>query len=408
MIKALVKPRSLLIMLGMLLLITTAVVQGVESTTEIKKKLKALDDAYQAGILDKSEYLSKKANLEKQLRQASGTLDAAAQKKLKALESARNAGILSETEYKQKKAQLLGQSAEQPVIKSGARKVRIPTKMGKTYRHPTGFSFWYPADWSTRIEGELLLLVPKDQQIGAQGPNEAYIVYGESIAGQGIHSPSDPRVTQYLDQIIMSALPTLQRTGAPTPINMIQSQGVLLNWEGANNQGQRVEARAYVAIINNFGVSLIALGLKGLPAKREAELRKIFESFAFGQGQKDPNLMGRWQLFATQAITNQSVFETDWSRASMVSDKSSILEFRADGTWLRTDKSHMLVIAGGSYLEDKSCDASNGRWYASNGVLIMIWEDNSWEEYRYQIQQTSQGRQLRMVCGDSGQVWKAI
>lgn len=206
----------------------------------------------------------------------------------------------------------------------------------------------------------------------------------------------------------MSILPTLQRTGSPTTINMIQGQGVLLNWEGSNHQGQRVEARAYVAIINNYGVSLVALGLKGLPAKREADLRKIFDSFAFGQSQKDPNLMGRWQLFATNSLTNQSPFETDWSRAQMVSDKNSTMEFRADGTWLRTDKSHMLVIAGGTYLEDKSSDSSGGRWYASSGVLIMIWEDNSWEEYQYQIHQTAQGRQLRMVCGNSGQVWKGI
>ena len=365
MIKGFVKFKSLLIMLGILLLITTAAAQEGNSTAEIKKKLKALDDAYQAGIL-------------------------------------------SETEYQQKKAQLLDQSALRTDLKSDAPKVRIPTKQGKTYRHPIGFSFWYPANWSTRIEGELLLLLPNDQQVGARGPNEAYIVFGESAAGQGISSASDPRVTQYLDQIIMSVLPTLQRTGSPTPIKMIQGQGVLLNWEGSNNQGQRVEARAYVAIINNFGVSLIALGLKGLPAKREADLGKIFDSFAFGQGQKDPNLMGRWQLFAANSLTNQSVFETDWSRARMVSDKNSMMEFRADGTWLRTDKSHMLVIAGGTYLEDKSSDSSAGRWYAGNGVLIMIWEDNSWEEYQYQIQQTAQGRQLRMVCGNSGQVWKGI
>lgn len=134
MIKGFVKLKSVLIMLGILLLITTAAAQEGNSTAEIKKKLKALDDAYQAGILDKSEYLSKKANLEKQLQQAS-------------------------------------------------MKVRIPTKKGKTYRHPIGFSFWYPANWSTRIEGELLLLVPNDLQVGAQGPNEAYIVNGESVAG---------------------------------------------------------------------------------------------------------------------------------------------------------------------------------------------------------------------------------
>jgi hypothetical protein len=408
MIKGFVKFKSVLIMLGILLLMVTAAAQEGNSTAEIKKKLKALDDAYQAGILEKNEYLSKKANLEKQLQQASGTLDAAVREKLKALESAKNAGILSETEYQQKKAQLLGQSAPQTDFKTGPTKVRIPTKQGKTYRHPTGFSFWYPANWSTRIEGELLLLVPNDQQVGAQGPNEAYIVNGESVAGQGIYSADDPRVTQYLDQIIMSILPTLQRTGSPTPIKMIQGQGVLVNWEGSNYQGQKVEARAYVAIINNVGVSLVALGLKGLLAKREADLHKIFESFAFGQGEKDPNLMGRWQLFATSSLTNQSPFETDWSRASMVSDKNSIMEFRADGTWLRTDKSHLLVIAGGSYVEDKSIDSSGGRWYASNGVLIMIWKNNSWEEYKYQILQTPQGRQLRMVCGNSGQVWKGI
>jgi hypothetical protein len=136
MIKGFVKFKSLLIMLGILLLITTAAAQEGNSTAEIKKKLKALDDAYQAGIL-------------------------------------------SETEYKQKKAQLLDQSALRTDLKSDAPKVRIPTKQGKTYRHPTGFSFWYPANWSTRIEGELLLLVPNDQQVGARGPNDLHRKWGE-------------------------------------------------------------------------------------------------------------------------------------------------------------------------------------------------------------------------------------
>jgi hypothetical protein len=110
-------------------------------------------------------------------------------------------------------------------------------------------------------------------------------------------------------------------------------------------------------------------------------------------------------LLSTAAISNDSPYETSWSKARSVSDTNSVLRLSADGTWTRTDTRHMIAIAGGTALEDNSQEVHKGRWNAGSGKVYLMGEDNSWEEYTYQVSGAAGGRQLRLVSGKTGQVW---
>ena len=277
---------------------------------------------------------------------------------------------------------------------------------GQTFRHPVGFSFWYPQNWTATMHEGFVQLTPLNPGKVADGPTELYFLIGDNVAPEGITKPDDPRVVQFLDQQVKTLAGVLQYTGQSTPVNMTQGKGALLKWSGTGANGVEIVAHAFVCIINNYGVALTGVGHKKDIDARDQDLRQMFASFGFGQGKNDPALIGTWDLLKTVSITNQSVWETDWSRAQAVSETSSRLSFQPDGTWTRNDQSHTLVGASGIWLEDKSNENSQGIWNAGDGILYMLWKDNSYRECGYRLE-TSGGRyQLRLICGGKGEIWQ--
>jgi hypothetical protein len=372
---------------------------------EVDRKLAALEAARQAGILSQEEYQRKRAALLATLPQ----LDEETKKKLAALEAARQAGILSEEEYQRKKADLLGggtPAGPGPATPQGREGVPVRTqRKGKVYRHPVGFSFWYPGHWSIQEHEQFLQLIPADAGKTPEGPTEVYLVSAEDVSAEGISEPTDPRVVEYLGQVVGGQWPFLQRVGGADPVEMSAGKGVLLRWTGKNPRGDAVDARAYVSILKSHAAVLLAVGFQERVRTREADTVRIFASFGFGEGQRDPALVGRWTLVGVTSITNQSPFETDWSRAQLASETKSSLVFAADGRWERRDNTHMIVGAGGVWLEDKSEDTQRGRWNAGDGRLFMVWEDQSWDDFRYQVRRTAKGIELRTLRGKKGEVW---
>jgi putative oligomerization/nucleic acid binding protein len=333
-------------------------------------------------------------------------IDPALQQKLNALETARQVGILSDQEFAQKKAELLGDKTPVATTLPEGSKIRyVDTQKGKMYRHVIGFSFWHPAAWTVKEHDDFLQLVPPNAATSPDGPTEAYFIVGDSVADEGITNPGDPVVVQYLDQQVMSIANFLRRTGGPEPVDMAHSKGVVLKWQGNNPKGDLVFAQAYVSIIKDNGVALLALGLKEPLEKRTADVRKIFASFGFGPGQLDQKLVGNWNFLRTTSITNWSPYETDYSRAQLVSESTALLEIRADGTWMRTDKSQMLAGAGGVWIESNEKKVDQGRWYAGKGELYLISKDNTWEDYKYTLRQTQKGLQLLLASGNQGELW---
>jgi hypothetical protein len=187
---------------------------------------------------------------------------------------------------------------------------------------------------------------------------------------------------------------------------MSHGHGVELNWEGTSPRGDLVHARAFVTIMMDRGISLIGIGFKDLLRARDEDLRRIFSSFGFGAGENDPTVVGSWRLASTSAIDNQSPFESAWSRTQAVSETETTLDIRADGTCSWNSKNTMIVGAGDVWLEDNSSSTSQGRWNAGDGIIYIIWDDNTVRDCAYQIDQAGAGPLLRMVCGGKGEIWE--
>ena len=283
-----------------------------------------------------------------------------------------------------------------------------PKAGGKTYRHAIGFTFWHPGDWTVKEHEEMLQLIPPNPSTNASGePTEIYLIIGDNTVGdEGITSADDPRVAQFMDQAIAQLGPFLQRSAAPAAMVTATSKGVVMNWQGNSPNGGLVYARAYISVIKDSGISLVALCLRDRLQARETELQRIFTSFAFGEGQRDLQLAGTWNFLTTSSLTNWSPFETSHSRAQMASDTTGTLVIQPDGTWTRMYKTHMIAGAGGVWLESKDTKESRGTWYAGNGSLHLIWDDKSWQEYKYEIRQTPQGARLLLAIGGKGELWE--
>jgi hypothetical protein len=369
-------------------------------TAELEQKLAALEKARTAGILTEEEYARKKAEIERELAAAKPAPDAETKARLAALEKAYAAGILTKEEYGKKKAALLG--AAKPPAKPAGKKPDPRGRKGQMYQHVVGFRFWYPDGWKVQRQDELLQLIPPDAAMSPEGPKELYLIGGESVAEEGITRPDDPRVIQYFDLQMQSLAPFLKRTAKPKLVKTPFGQGIEMVWEGKSPKGDVIHARILACIMKQSGISLLALGYKDVVAKRDALVRQIFDSFGFGEGQKDPALVGTWSLLKTTGITNQSPFETDWSRARAVSDQKTTLVLKADGTWTRVVDWHMIAIAGGLSMESKDRDVTEGRWNAGNGKLVLVSKGDVWEEYHYRVN----GTELRLTGEKQGEIWQ--
>ena len=358
-------------------------------------KLKALDAAYQAGVLSEDEYKQKKAEL-----------SAAGQSKLEALEAAQAAGLLTQEEYARKKAEITGTTAAPATPPPAAPAATPAKKAGKTYRHVSGSNFWYPDGWKVQeLEGFLQLIPPDFKQ--DEGP---FIVVGsEGVTGYGIEQANHPMVLEYVDgQMQMLGSETglqYQRAGSVTPVNTSigAGKGIRVDYEAQGQTGPRL-AETYAVVIRDQCLLLLITGLKNKLPKFEPDVQRIFASFGCGEGKKDGQLVGRWQYISDYAIVNDSVWETDYSRARMASETTSVLTFLADGSWTRWNKSEMIVGGAGIWLESNDETESKGRWNADGGELYMVWEDQSWEDYNYKCT----GNQLRLQSDTTGQVWERV
>jgi hypothetical protein len=211
-----------------------------------------------------------------------------------------------------------------------------------------------------------------------------------------------------MDMQVQGVLPGLQRTAEPVRVPLAQGSGIRMDWKGQSGNNQTVLGRAYVSILRDHGVALSALATEELLKKREADLVQIFRSFGFGEGQLDMQLVGTWRLTSTRSIRNESIYETDFSRAQLTSDSHERLTFYADGSWTWTEDRHMLVGAAGMWVENKEHNTDQGRWNAGDGLLYRVWPDESWSECQYAIQVGAGGTQLRLVCGSRGELWQRV
>jgi hypothetical protein len=295
-------------------------------------------------------------------------------------------------------------TAKDPAGPAAAQVAMPAGRKGKTYRHAIGFNFWYPADWTVKVMPEFLQLIPPNPGTSPAGPTEIYFVVGESVADDGITRADDPRIATYLDQQVAALSPTLKRTDPPKSIKISTGTGTVLNWAGRTESGE-VLARAYVSIIKQSGVALMALCLKDRLEARDADLRRMFASFSFGAPRRDARLAGTWTYLTTQSMTNWSPFETSYSRAQLAADTSGSLTLKTDGTWQRIRKHQMIAGAGGVWLESNERKVEQGQWFADQGALSLIQKGDIWEEYTYQLKPSGAGMRLLLISGGKGELW---
>jgi hypothetical protein len=375
-------------------------------TEEIRQKLAALEEARKSGVLSEQEFQAKKAQLEAAVKPAPAEPAVAEEvrQKLAALDEARKSGVLSEQEYQKKKSLLLGQPG--PTAEDTAAGLPAAGKKGSIYQHALGFTFWYPDGWTVKAAEGGLQLHPPNPGTKDGSPTELYFMVGDSVKEEGVSSASDPKIIAFLDQVIAALSPSLKRTAEPASVDVGKDKGVVLEWAGQSATGNQVRARAFVAIIKEYGVALIAIGLEEPLKKRDADLRSMFASLGFGTGKLDDQLVGTWQLLSTYAISNDSPFETSSSRARMASDTNSVMTIAADGTWTRTDTTHTIAMGAGVSLEGSDRKVHRGKWNAGGGSLYLMGEDNSWDEYKYQVSGAPGARQVKLASGGNGQVWR--
>ncbi|HRU05995.1 MAG TPA: SHOCT domain-containing protein [Candidatus Brocadiia bacterium] len=153
----------------------------------------------------------------------------------------------------------------------------------KTFTHPTGYSFQYPAAWQVEQMGNDYRLTPADTQMDAAGPSELYFTLTEQA--YNISNPGDQAVVQYFDSRLRSTLPFVQLAGQVEPAQARCGQGAVITWAGVNPMGRSIRARAYVALLPGRAIALIGFGYQDVIAAREGTLKEIFATFgAAGAG----------------------------------------------------------------------------------------------------------------------------
>lgn len=277
---------------------------------------------------------------------------------------------------------------------------------GKIFRHPTGFRFWYPEKWKfVPLEG-IVQISPPDSG-NTQETFEYYFVTGEDISMEAITQPNSPSVIMHMDQQMSELGTTLgiffQRMGQPQELDISVGKGkpIKMEWQAQSRLG-KIRAQAYISICKHYGCALVAIGSLQRLQKGEKVALKIFKSIGVEEGKWDPALVGTWSLRKETGITNQSPFETDWSRAQLAAENQSTLQFMANGRWHRVDDYHMVVGAGDVWLEDKDRKESRGKWNAEKGLLFMLWEDQSFEDYQYHIR----GKLLILTSKEKRLLWE--
>jgi hypothetical protein len=262
----------------------------------------------------------------------------------------------------------------------------------KTFRHATGLSMRYPANWKLEKQEGFAFLIPPDQGKDASGPLEAYIVAGEGA--NGVESIEDPQVVAYLDQQMGSFAPFLQREGEPERIQAATSPGIVASWSGTNPQGKVINAQVYATIVKGYSMSLITLGEPARLKKRDKIVRSIFASFAAGSGQRDPRIAGSWKFWSYKSSADGK-FGTETTRYMRLSpDGSASWSSNAEssGNFAGKDSGGNTTWTGG--VAGQSGSGDRGSWSAENGELFILWNDGSTSSWDYKVAGGNGGRKL--------------
>lgn len=296
-------------------------------------------------------------------------------------------------------AQPKTKSAAKPARQVNANAGRLPAggpsaggANWKTFRHATGLSMRYPANWKLERQEGFAFLIPPDQGKDASGPLEAYIVAGQG--SEGVQSIEDPRVIDYLDQQMAGFAPFLQRQGEPERIQAATSPGIVASWSGTNPNGKLINAQVYATIVKGFSMSLITVGEPARLKKRNNIVRSVFASFAAGSGKRDPRIAGSWRFYSYKSSADGK-FGTEKNRYMRLSPDGSASwssSSESSGNFAGRDGGGNTTWTGG--VAGQSGSGDHGTWSAEGGELFILWNDGSTSSWNYRVQGGNGGRKL--------------
>ncbi|NQT50588.1 hypothetical protein HQ576_00975 [bacterium] len=399
-------PRLFLLLLGLLYLaLPCRAAEKSDPIAAAKTKLQLLERAKQAGLLTPAEYAQKRATIETELKAAiEATIkpDKTAsademQQKLDTLEAAFKAGLLTRKEYHDKRSALIkaaatpktpDEPAETPTPK--ITELKLPPKLAnaKTFRHPTGFTFDYPATWKVTDTGEGIQLEPDDVATGPDGPTERYLIVTQTVPDTS--RVDDPWLVRFYENQIRQVAPFLRGEPETQPALTRKGRGVVAIWHGRAPTRRLYQARAYITVLEGFGLVLAGLGEKPQVLSRELVLRQIFASFAIGKAERDPKLVTTWrtQLFALGSLTGVT----------------RTLLLRANGTCFIAD-----ARGGKPAALPATQGVRPGRWGSAGDQLHIAWPSGLNLSYTYTLKEVDGRRSLWLEGADGKKaVWREV
>ncbi len=154
----------------------------------------------------------------------------------------------------------------------GAVAQQVTAQLEQAIHHPAGLDARVPADWEVREQdGSVVLLPPNPNPLGVQ---PTYILV--ALPRGDVTRPDDESVVERLEQQIGRTHAYVQRVGAAEPLRMATGQGIVLTWEGENPDGLAERAHAYVGIVDDKLVMLLARSSRIVMRDHEPVLAAIF------------------------------------------------------------------------------------------------------------------------------------
>lgn len=254
--------------------------------------------------------------------------------------------------------------------------------LGSTYTHAAGLAFNHPSDWQVTTEGPTTYLIPADAPKVQGGPGELYVPMVFFL--QGAASTSDPAVTSYIDNEVMTAF-RCQRLGPIETIGNVVRHG----YRATQPDGTATLITVWCAIKNGMGGGWIGIAQESAAGKREPLLRDMAGTIRLETPRRDPTIASRWirSESRSDAATSFSM-ATQWtmnlqSDGQYVSESRVVggnMDFGMDqggederGIWA-ADGGNLYLLAGNGQLTGMSYRIVDGRLVIMNGNNRQIWE----------------------------------
>jgi hypothetical protein len=274
-------------------------------------------------------------------------------------------------------------------VNAAAAAIPSTAPVGPLYRHPTGVTFHVPLGWRTEDAPLGVQLVPPDLAAGA----ELYLVTGQPA--QGLAGVEDPRLAVFLDQAVQQIGPSLRRSGAPQPAGR---GGLRLRYVGRNPIfGAEAVATVLVRLERGHAIAFLGAAESARLAARMPQLEAAFASLAWGEGERDAQLVGLWHHWEFRGKgpvgreTRQQVLLVADGRIAMSSQTETVgvIKGHSHGS---NDLLATFAGQGGSQRQ--------GSWTASQGRLFITWSDGAGTTYQYQVQGFPGQRRVALVGSD--------